>query len=463
MDKSINCFPGYEMVVSRNAKGEQEVHNMYRGTDLGLGGYVYFDPGIYYNVALIDAASLHPASIINLNKLGKYTQRYADLREARVLIKHHDYEAAGKLFDGKLKKYLESDEEADALSKALKLPLNSFFGISFSKEYVTAARDSRDINNIIALRGALFMRTLQDEVEDRGFHIVHIKTDSCKIPNATPEIIEFVQEFGRKYGYEMEHEATYDRMCLVNGSTYIAKYDDKGIRNKGGKHANEWTATAAQFQVPYVFKTLFSHEPIIFKDLCEVKSVKTAIYLDFNEDLENVEDIEDAITKWNKSCKKQQVLHEEKKSLMISWANNNNDPEIGAQIEVKQKEEAKEERVVEKQRLYLQERLNTDLDWGPLLTYAEEYVERNHNRQFIGGVGQFCPMKPGTGGGLLVRTDNIGGFSSVTGTKGYRWMESEVVKATGREGDIDEGYYRVLVDEAVAAISEYGNFDEFVS
>jgi hypothetical protein len=130
------------------------------------------------------------------------------------------------------------------------------------------------------------MRTLQDEVTNRNFTVAHIKTDSIKIPNATPEIIQFVIEFGRMYGYEFEHEATYSKMCLVNGSTYIAKYDDQGIRNKRGKHANEWTATAAQFQIPYVFKTLFSHEPLEFSDFCETKSVKQgALYLDFNENL----------------------------------------------------------------------------------------------------------------------------------------------------------------------------------
>lgn len=37
--------------------------------------------------------------------------------------------------------------------------------------------------------------------------------------------------------------------------------------------------------VPYVFKKLFSKEPIVFEDLCETKSVTSALYLDFNEGL----------------------------------------------------------------------------------------------------------------------------------------------------------------------------------
>ena len=86
-----------------------------------------------------------------------------------------------------------------------------------------------------------------------------IKTDSIKIPNATPEIIQFIMDYGKEYGYTFEHEATYEKMCLVNDAVYIAKYADTG----------EWTATGAQFAVPYVFKTLFSHEKIDFDDICE--------------------------------------------------------------------------------------------------------------------------------------------------------------------------------------------------
>ena len=371
MNKPINCFPGYEFI--QDEKGFW--HNMYRGTDLGFGGYVYAEPGMYNNVALLDATSLHPNSIIQLNKLGDYTEKYHDLLKARIYIKHKDYESAGKLFDGKLKKYLTSEEEAESLSKALKLALNAFFGVSFAN-FENPARDSRDKNNIIALRGSLFMRTLQDEVETFGGHVIAIRTDSIKVPNATPEIIFKIQEFAKKYGYEMEHECTYDRMCLVNDAVYIAKYDEYGVRNKGGKHAGKWTATGAQFQQPYVFKELFSKEPIIFKDMCEVKSVSKGdgMYLDMNEDLE----------------------------------------------------------------------------------------EGKHNYKFVGRVGEFCPIVPGAGGGELMRKNNDK-YSSVTGTKDFRWLESGLVKELGLEDKIDKNYYRKKCDAAIENISKYGDFDEFVN
>ena len=122
------------------------------------------------------------------------------------------------------------------------------------------------------------MINLKHEVQERGFTVAHIKTDSIKIPDATPEMIQFVTEYGKRYGYTFEHEATYDRMCLVNDAVYIARYatvekccdlygkkyveSTKDICKDNKKHPYEWTATGTQFQIPYVFKTLFSKEPI---------------------------------------------------------------------------------------------------------------------------------------------------------------------------------------------------------
>ena len=355
-------FPGYEFIDGKN---------MYRGTDLGFGGYVYAEPGMYTNVALLDVASLHPHSIKAMNCFGEYTKNFTDLMDARIFVKHKEYDKAKQLFGGKLAKYLDDPTQAKQLSQALKIAINSVYGLT-SANFDNPFRDIRNKNNIVALRGALFMRTLQDEVTARGFTVAHIKTDSIKIPNATQEIIDFCMNFAKNYGYEFEHEATYEKMCLVNNAVYIAKYKD-------GEHPGEWTATGTQFAVPYVYKTLFSKEPIVFEDMCETKSVTSCIYLDLNENL----------------------------------------------------------------------------------------PEGEHDYKFVGKIGQFCPIKPGHGGGLLVRsaTDKEGNikYDSVVGTKDYRWLESERVKAYGSEEDIDRTYYQKLVDDAVDSISQYGDFEWFVS
>jgi hypothetical protein len=281
------------------------------------------------------------------------------------MVKHKMYDEAAKFFNGIFAKHLQDKSSAKALAFALKIAINSVYGLTSAK-FENPFFNPENEDNIVAKRGALFMMTLKREVQNMGYTVAHIKTDSIKIPNGDDKIKAFCMDFAKKYGYTFEHEATYEKMCLVNDAVYIAKYKD-------GKHAGEWTATGTQFQVPYVFKTLFSKEPIVFNDMCETKSVTSSLYLDFNEQLPDGE----------------------------------------------------------------------------------------HDYRFVGRVGQFTPIKPGCGGALLMR-EKDGKYNAATGTKGYRWMESKMVKENGLEDKVDISYYARLVDDAKAAIAEYGDVDEFI-
>ena len=340
-------FPGYVFDHGKST---------YRGEEIGEGGKVYAEPGMYENVTVLDVASMHPHSILAEWLFGKYTENFMNLVQARIYIKHEEYDKARKLFDGKLNKWLTNKEQAKALSQALKIAINSVYGLT-SASFDNPFRDPRNIDNIVAKRGALFMTDLKFAVQEKGFTVAHIKTDSIKIPNATPEIIQFVMDMGKAYGYTFEIEHEYEKMCLVNDAVYIAKLKD-------GK----------QFAEPYVFKTLFSKEPLIFKDYAQVKQVQTALYLDFNE---------------------------------------NN--------------------------------------------------EEEHNYRFVGKIGSFVPVVKGSNGGLLMRYVDEDKYSAAVGTKGYRWMESEVVKGTELEKSIDISYYNKLANDAKDEISKYGDFEWFTS
>lgn len=257
-------FPGYTFDKFKGSS--------YRGEDPGEGGYVYSEPGYYENVALLDVASMHPTSIEQLNLFGPYTHRYSELKQARVAIKHKDMDTLSKLFDGRLVE-IAKNYDLDELGKALKIPINSMYGLTSAK-FDNPAWDPRNVDNIVAKRGALFMIDLKHYVQDElGLTVAHIKTDSIKIPGASPDDIQKVIDFGKRYGYDFEHEATYTKMCLVNKAVYIAKY--------AFPHEGEWTATGKQFQEPYVFKKLFTKEPIEFEDYVQTKQVKTAMYLRF--------------------------------------------------------------------------------------------------------------------------------------------------------------------------------------
>ena len=409
-------FPGYEYKAGVST---------YKGEEVGEGGHVYSEPGIYNKVALLDIASMHPHSIIAECLFGpKFTRYFREIVEGRVSIKHEAWEEVNKMLDGKLTPYIQKVKDGEMTSKslanALKTAINSVYGLT-AANFDNAFRDNRNKDNIVAKRGALFMIDLKEEVQKRGFTVAHIKTDSIKIPNATPEIIKFVMEFGEKYGYTFEHEATYEKMCLVNDAVYIAKYSDSELCEKEYgyvpsdcvKHGGEWTATGTQFQVPYVFKTLFSKEPIKFEDMCETKSVKSALYLDLNESLPDVSDAEKELDKLKKNHKIGKI---------------------------------------------------SDGEYETTKMELESKINEGHDYKFIGKVGNFCPVLAGKGGGLLMR-DQDGKYNSVGGSKGYRWVESELIRDDFEKGNdiIDRGYYNELVDEAVDTISQYGDFEMFAA
>lgn len=394
-EKKQPVFPGYAYSNGKSVYRDICPENSDPSRrEVGEGGCVWAEPGMYGNVALLDVASMHPTSVVAENLFGKYTENFNELLQIRLCIKHRDFEKAKTLMGGRIAKYLTDEAKADQLSSALKIPINAVYGLT-SAGFDNLCRDPRNKDNIVAKRGALFMINLRHEVTKRGFIVAHIKTDSIKIPDADLDIIRFVTDYGKLYGYTFEHEATYDRMCLVNDAVYIAKYasvescielygkayveSSRDCVKKNKKHPGEWTATGTQFAVPYVFKTLFSHKPIEFSDLCETKSVTTALYLSSTETPGTSDD----------------------------------------------------------------------------------------DYRFIGKVGLFCPILPGHGGGLLCREavgkDGVRKYNAAVGTKHRFWMESEAVKLLEKENDIDRGYYDDLVDKAVQTISNYGDFEWFVS
>lgn len=391
-------FPGYKFEFGKST---------YRGEEVGEGGEVWASPGMYGRSQTEDVGSMHPNSAIDECTFGpEYTRKFKEILDIRIHIKHGEYDVVRDAFGGKLAKYLNDTSTAKALAQALKIAINSVYGLTAAK-FENPFRDSRNKDNIVAKRGALFMIDLRHAVEEQGYKVIHVKTDSIKIANPDDYILNFIVERGKRYGYNFEVEHIFDRICLVNNAVYIAKLADDDPEDPG-----KWTATGTQFAVPYVFKTLFSKEPIQFNDMCETKnSAVGPIYLDMNESYPD-------------------VTAEEKQFK---------------NLESKYKKGELSDTLFENECASLRER-----------------IEAGHNYIFVGKVGLFCPIKPGCGGGTLVckRDDK---YSAVTGTKGYRWLESEIVKQNGKEDDIDKSYYNKLVDDAVSTISEFGDIEWFIN
>ena len=391
-------FPGYKFEFGKST---------YRGEEVGEGGEVWASPGMYGRSQTEDVGSMHPNSAIDECTFGpEYTRKFKEILDIRIHIKHGEYDVVRDAFGGKLAKYLNDKSTAKALAQALKIAINSVYGLTAAK-FENPFRDPRNKDNIVAKRGALFMIDLRHAVEEQGYKVIHVKTDSIKIANPDDYILNFIVERGKRYGYNFEVEHIFDRICLVNNAVYIAKLADDDPEDPG-----KWTATGTQFAVPYVFKTLFSKEPIQFNDMCETKnSAVGPIYLDMNESYPD-------------------VTAEEKQFK---------------NLESKYKKGELSDTLFENECASLRER-----------------IEAGHNYIFVGKVGLFCPIKPGCGGGTLVckRDDK---YSAVTGTKGYRWLESEIVKQNRKEDDIDKSYYNKLVDDAVSTISEFGDIEWFIN
>jgi hypothetical protein len=258
--------------------------------------------------------------------------------------------------------------------------------------------------------------------------------------------------YGKKWGYTFEIEDIYEKMCLVNDAVYIALRDRKDPSwidecekaKKDGKKdiPTRWTATGAQFQHPYVFKKLFSHEDISFRDLCETKTVTSSLYLDMNEKLSDVSGFEKDLEKLQKRAKT--LLKAEGYSgtweEWPEWRKANPDAmdQSGGSIYAELDDLLKDEEVL------------------------KELIAEGHNYIFIGRAGSFCPVKPGCGGGILCR-EKDGKYYSATGCKGYRWREGESLMDADRMDMVDMGYFESLADGARKAIENYGPFEEFAS
>lgn len=430
--------PGKQYYLNTVISGK----SWYKGYDPGEGGFVYAEPGMYYNAICLDSASHHPSSLIAENGFGPYTENFKMLLDIRLHIKHKDYDWVRNLQGGILAKYLTSDDDAKQLSKALKIAINSVYGLT-AANFAHRLHDPRNDDNWVAKRGALFMIDLLTRVQELGYKVIHVKTDSIKIANYDQKVIDFVCDYGKKFGYTFEIEHIFDRICLVNNAVYICKYSDDPAN---GNMAGKWEGTGDQFKEessPYEFKTLFSHDEIGFYDLCVTQTVKVGLglYLDFDENLPDAT-----------------LLEKEEEKLIKKWhktgyeLNDENDAKLATAFKP-------DLTTIPDKKLdqYVAEMYHADYI---RLCENREEQKKCHDYHFVGKAGLFCPMKPGAGGGRLVRENN-GKYAYAAGSKDYRWLESDMVKELHLEDQIDMSYFNGLANDAIETISQFGDFYAF--
>lgn len=161
---------------------------------------------IFRNVKLLDVASMYPNIIININALGDYTEKYKEILNRRLAIKHVDK--------------LESD--------ALKLVLNSVYGNlknQYSKLYNPNAAKSVCVYGQIALYD--LCKRLSNTCK-----IVNINTDGVAFITDSEEYKEVWKEWEKEYKFTLE-EDTFDVLIQKDVNNYIGVKGDK-IKCKGG-------------------------------------------------------------------------------------------------------------------------------------------------------------------------------------------------------------------------------------
>ena len=145
-------FPGYKFEWEKKVVAGRTINqpvSTYRGEEVGEGGYVYSEPGMYTDVALLDITSMHPTSMIDECVFGPtYTKAFKEIVDSRVEIKHEDWDKVSTILDGRLAPYVEKVKSGELTSSdlagAMKTAINSVYGLTSAK-FPNAFKDKRNV------------------------------------------------------------------------------------------------------------------------------------------------------------------------------------------------------------------------------------------------------------------------------------------------------------------------------
>lgn len=160
----------------------------------------------FEQVILLDVASLYPNIIIKLNALGEATNRYREIVERRLSVKHTDKQ----------------------LSNALKLVINSCYGLlnnKFSTLYNPKAAKS------VCLYGQICLYDLCKRLAPTC-RLVNINTDGVAFTTDSDYYKTVWKEWEADYDFTLE-EDHFDLFIQKDVNNYIGVENDK-IKVKGG-------------------------------------------------------------------------------------------------------------------------------------------------------------------------------------------------------------------------------------
>jgi len=265
------------------------------------GGFVrQSKPGIYDNILVLDFKSLYPSIIrtFNIDPLRFVPKKDADKYKKEELIEAPNG-ACFKRQQGILPKLLEKlwvkrdiakKEKNKLANQAIKLLMNSFFGILANP---SCRFYSIEMANAITHFGQHLIKLCAETIEnDKGYDVIYGDTDSIFVNVSVSDygeaqkigkdIEEYVNRFFKKHieedyklknFMEIEFEKTYKKFLMphVRGSDTGAKKRYAGILEKDGKDVmdfvglefvrSDWTDIAKKLQLALLEK-VFAGEDI---------------------------------------------------------------------------------------------------------------------------------------------------------------------------------------------------------
>lgn len=162
------------------------------------------------NVKLLDAVSMYPSIIINLEVLGPATKKYAEMKEKRIEIKHKD----------------------KPLSDALKLVLSSVYG-NLKNQYSTLNNPRAAMT--VCVYGQIVLYELCKRLSSYAT-IININTDGVAFTADNDVYKSVAEEWQKEFGLVLEEEE-YDLFIQKDVNNYIAVKDMK-LRDSQGKVAS---------------------------------------------------------------------------------------------------------------------------------------------------------------------------------------------------------------------------------
>jgi hypothetical protein len=190
-------------------KGSVTIHEFDNEIIFGFGGAhsTNIKKKRFENVHNLDVASLYPAIIINYNMLGNATEKYREIRDERIRIKHTE----------------------PVRQEGLKLILNSVSGLLRS-EYSILYNPKAAIT--MCAIGQIILYDLAKRLSPTC-EIVQINTDGVAFIPHTDDYKQIWKEWEAEYNFTLEEEL-FPLLIQKDVNNYIASKPNGKLKTKGG-------------------------------------------------------------------------------------------------------------------------------------------------------------------------------------------------------------------------------------